>query len=74
MGCGVQPAIIIRFGLLVSLMMRRRIERKDMMRMIKLMREEVAIKCPATCVRKYTDEQRKYDGVEIALFHVMKII
>ena len=40
MGCGVQPAIIIRFGLLVSLMMRRRIERKDMMRMIKLMREE----------------------------------
>lgn len=52
----VQPVITIRFGLLVSRMMRHWIERMDMMRMIKLMREYAGIECPPACVRKDTDQ------------------
>jgi hypothetical protein len=47
---------LVVVSLVVRVKMRRRIERKDMMRMIKLMRKYVGIECPATCVRKDTDQ------------------
>ena len=55
MGCRIQMAIIIDGGMLMRLKMRRRIQRENVMLMVKLMSEYFAIERPAESVRQHAD-------------------
>ena len=59
----------------MCLKMRGRIERKNMMLMVKLMSKYLAIKRPAECVCQHADKQYEHDGVDMAaLVHGAQIV
>ena len=53
----------------VSFEMRRWIERKRMMLVVKFMSKYLAIKRPAECIRQHADVQHKDGGMDKALTH-----
>lgn len=56
MSSGIQMTFILKNTILMSLKMRRRIERENMMLMIQFVSKYLAIKRPAKCVRQHADE------------------
>ena len=66
MSGGIEMAFIIYGRMLMGLKMRCWIERKNVMLMIELMRENLAVKRPAECVGHHSDEQYKHDEVNMA--------
>ena len=59
---------------LVSFKMCRWIERKCMMRVIKLMGKYFAIKCPTECICQHADVQHKDGRIDKALIHIVLMI
>ena len=75
MGRGIQMAIVVEGCMLMRLKMRRRIQGKNVMLMIKLMSEYFAIKRPAESVRQHADEQCEHDRTNMAaLIHGVLIV
>ena len=56
MRSGIHMTFILKNTILMSLKMRRRIERENMMLMIQFVGKYLAIKRPAECVRQHADE------------------
>ena len=56
MRSGIHMAFILENTILMSLKMRRRIERENMMLMIQFVGKYLAIKRPAKCVRQHADK------------------
>src|SRR6185312_16355372 len=62
MGCRIQMTLIIDEGMLMCFKVRGRIKGENMMLMVELMGEHLAVKSPAECIRQHADEQCEYKG------------
>lgn len=66
MGRRIQMTLIIDERMLMCFKVGGWIKGENMMLMVELMSENLAVKCPAECVRQHADEQCEYKGTDMA--------
>ena len=66
MGRCIQMTLVIDEGMLMCFKVRGRIKRENMMLMIELMGEHLAVERPTECICQHADEQCEYKGTGMA--------
>lgn len=66
---GIQMTFVVTQGMLMGFEVSRRIQGQNVMCMIKLMRKDFPIKCPAQGICHHADEQHEHDEMGMMPVH-----
>jgi hypothetical protein len=69
MGRGIRMTFVVIQGMLMGFEVSHRIQGQNVMRMIKLMRKDFPIKCPAQGVCHHAEEQHEHDEMDTVPGH-----